>query len=243
MNYKIDLIGKKFGTLLIVKELPLKRTYRRWLCLCDCGTQITTDSYFLLKGKSKSCGLNCACKKIDLIGKKFGKLTVEEKIKKTNSLKNEGIWLCKCNCGKYREVRTYKLLNGKITHCGCEFNPIIYKDRTIPVKKSLYSNYKIKADKKKLQFDLTFDQFISLMSLNCYYCNNPPSNKRILNKQYKTLSEWVYNGIDRKNNLLGYTILNCVPCCYTCNSAKNSMGLQSFISWGKKLGKNLNEKQ
>ena len=53
----------------------------------------------------------------DLIGKKFGKLTVIKNVgidKKYNTL-----WLCKCDCGNEKIVARYKLTIGNTKSCGC----------------------------------------------------------------------------------------------------------------------------
>ena len=42
------------------------------------------------------------------------------------------------------------------------------------------------------------------------------------------VSSFTFNGIDRKNNNLGYTYDNCVTACTTCNKAKNSMTIEEF---------------
>lgn len=57
-------------------------------------------------------------RKIDLINKKVGKLTVVEKLSKRN---NHGLtlWLCKCDCGKEKIVTTSNLGAGGIRSCGC----------------------------------------------------------------------------------------------------------------------------
>lgn len=55
-------------------------------------------------------------KKIEMIGKKFGKLTV---VSKAESLK-EARWICKCECGKEHEASGSHLRRGNITHCGCK---------------------------------------------------------------------------------------------------------------------------
>ncbi|MGJ4945153.1 HNH endonuclease signature motif containing protein [Bradyrhizobium sp. HKCCYLS1011] len=47
----------------------------------------------------------------------------------------------------------------------------------------------------------------------------------------KFKSQYVCNGIDRKDNGQGYTIENCVPCCSVCNHAKHTMGYEQFIMW------------
>ena len=54
---------------------------------------------------------------IDMIGKKFGKLTV---IKKTSATKNGSIvWECECACGKTRLATSRELNSGSVKSCGC----------------------------------------------------------------------------------------------------------------------------
>ena len=55
---------------------------------------------------------------LDLIGKKFGYLTV---IEKTQKRKNGCIvWKCKCDCGNITEVVGTYLKNGNTKSCGCK---------------------------------------------------------------------------------------------------------------------------
>lgn len=60
---KINLIGKKFGRLTVVKEAPSSRTSGghsvvRWYCKCDCGNPnlILVSSNNLKSGNTNSCG-------------------------------------------------------------------------------------------------------------------------------------------------------------------------------------------
>lgn len=56
--------------------------------------------------------------KINLIGQKFNHLTV------IAQAPNRGLktyWLCKCDCGKEKEIQTTHLKNGAIKTCGCGF--------------------------------------------------------------------------------------------------------------------------
>jgi len=48
--------GKKFGRLLAIKEVERTRSSRRFLCQCQCGTEITISLNLLLSGNTKSCG-------------------------------------------------------------------------------------------------------------------------------------------------------------------------------------------
>lgn len=54
---------------------------------------------------------------IDLTGQKFGRLTV---IKKVGIDKyGKSIWLCKCDCGNEKEVKSDNLRRGVTKSCGC----------------------------------------------------------------------------------------------------------------------------
>lgn len=59
---------------------------------------------------------------IDLTGQKFGRLTVIERAETyvSESGKSKAImWKCKCECGKYVNVRGSGLKNGRAQSCGC----------------------------------------------------------------------------------------------------------------------------
>jgi len=54
-------------------------------------------------------------KKLELLGQRFGTLTV---VAPAENLGGRTAWLCRCDCGRERVVKTYQLRNGKITNCG-----------------------------------------------------------------------------------------------------------------------------
>lgn len=54
--------------------------------------------------------------KENLIGKKFGRLTVIESLPSEN---RRTYWLCQCNCGKKCKARADSLKSGKTKSCGC----------------------------------------------------------------------------------------------------------------------------
>lgn len=58
MGRKLDLIGKKYSRLTVLKE-ELKRASNggyRYLCLCECGRETVVRSDSLINGHVKSCG-------------------------------------------------------------------------------------------------------------------------------------------------------------------------------------------
>lgn len=60
---KISLIGKKFGRLFVLEEVPHERgRHTKWKCRCDCGKIAVVDGSKLKNGHTQSCG----CFAIDL---------------------------------------------------------------------------------------------------------------------------------------------------------------------------------
>ena len=119
MGKKIDLTGQKFGKLTVLSEHPERKNKKiYWLCKCDCGVEKLIAGADLKSGRTISCGCNKIEKiKSNLLGKKFGRLTV---IEETNERKNrQVIWRCKCDCGNIVLVRTNDLKQGLTTSCGC----------------------------------------------------------------------------------------------------------------------------
>lgn len=54
---KVDLTGKKFSMLSVIKEVPPLNGKKRYECLCDCGNTIEVSYANLKGGKNKmSCG-------------------------------------------------------------------------------------------------------------------------------------------------------------------------------------------
>jgi hypothetical protein len=170
--------------------------------------------------------------KQNLVGLKFSRLTVlsEDKDRCT----------CQCDCGKITITNRYRILSNHTRSCGClQKEALINRNhKLVGVKTTKYGasfgairkTYRIKGKK----YDLTDDQFHILITSNCHYCNASPSNimKDVKNKNNVP---FVYNGVDRVNNELGYSISNSVSCCKRCNIAKNDMSYSDFIDLCKKI--------
>lgn len=56
--------------------------------------------------------------KLDMVGKKFGRLTVIERYPE-NTKDRKAQWICKCDCGKTTVVSGKQLRTGKTLSCGC----------------------------------------------------------------------------------------------------------------------------
>ncbi len=114
-----DITNRRFGKL-IARYPTEKRTKDGnviWHCVCDCGNEVDVSRRSLIRGNTKSCG--CLSELEDLVGKTFGRLTVEKQIPSESGKKMGRKWLCRCECGNTTELYTKILNSGTIKSCGC----------------------------------------------------------------------------------------------------------------------------
>lgn len=110
-----DLEGKEFGDLTVLH--PAKHRddkHKRWVCKCSCGKIAEVRTEYLINGHTTSCGHTKEkyFGQSNIVGKKFGRLTVISKSK-------AGKRMCRCDCGKVVGVYTGNLTNGNTMSCGC----------------------------------------------------------------------------------------------------------------------------
>jgi hypothetical protein len=147
---------------------------------------------------------------------------------KENSKKPNYYYLCKCPlCNKEFWI------NQKFVHtqksCGClRSERLKLKIEGEAARNQYYHQYKKSAFHKNLEFLLTTEQFTNLTSQNCHYCGDIPTLYYFPRRSW---GGYLHNGIDRVDSSRGYTIDNCVPCCKTCNFAKNALSYEEFIEW------------
>lgn len=169
----------------------------------------------------------------NLIGQSFGRWTVEAFVGAKSPNSGHIYWSCRCECGRTQDVRGTKLLNNHSMQCercnrkeGARSGRL---KRMLPDGQASYnelrSQYCRNARKRNLPFALSDKELRRLFTSICYYCGAPPASI------WKGATAFVYNGLDRIDNTLGYIPDNVVPCCTTCNFAKREMSRVDFISW------------
>ena len=127
MGAFIDLTGKKFERLTVIKKEYKKGAEWYWLCQCDCGNTCTVIGSSLRAGRTRSCG----CLKqesdkkpkgnvIDETGNKYGHLTVVKRAGSTP--RGIALWECVCDCGSSNSIIVTgdNLRRGHTISCGCE---------------------------------------------------------------------------------------------------------------------------
>ena len=166
----------------------------------------------------------------DNTGRIFANLEVIKKTDLRNSIW-EVLLECKCLvCGDTAHSTSSDLRRGRRGYCKTCRDKIAKES---PLK-CLYGNYKRQAEKRGYIFELTIERFEELIKMDCHYCKSEPMQ---VFKKKNAREGIVYNGIDRKDNDIGYTVENAVPCCKFCNLAKNTFPLEEFLAWLERVRK------
>lgn len=128
-----DFTNKQFGKLTAIEKVQYGKK-KKWKCICECGTErfVTTDE--LTSGKAIMCSV-CSRERASLkrrknmVGNKYGELTVLEVMYKKQGNRNIPKCKCACSCGNIIEdVDGYNLRKENVLHhCGCKKKEIVYK--------------------------------------------------------------------------------------------------------------------
>lgn len=143
-------------------------------------------------------------------------------------------------CKKHMERMLYSIREGGSKSCGC-LKSVSAKVRGQNQRTpeghyvSIYKRYIKSARARGYEFNLTEEETVKLFKDNCHYCGESPSNRT--GKQIGKIVPT--NGIDRKDNSIGYSIDNCVPCCKYCNKMKLYHSYEDFTSHILKIANNL----
>lgn len=158
-------------------------------------------------------------KKINLKGRRFGRLKVLRETQPRNGRK-EPFWRCICSCGsgRVKDFRGSTLRSGNARGCGC-LNHI----RLRPFE-SLYRRLLRDAEharKRPIQVKLTYREFLTFTGRRCFYC--------WAEIEWKKFKGGCGYHLDRMNSAQGYSKENCVACCTRCNRGKSD--LFTFSEW------------
>lgn len=228
----INEMGNRYGRLTVIGRAPTPEGKRGayWRCHCDCGQYIVTSGNRLRMGATRTCGCSRGQHLVkDETGNVYGRLTILKRAPAPKGSQRVH-WLCECECGNQKTVSGCDLRRGAVRSCGC-----LLKEQpanTLPdgeaAFRRMYYQYRKSADKRGLRFELTEDCFRNLTKQPCHYCGQEPSNAWA---SHHDTGDYICNGIDRKDNDLGYVPDNCVPCCKQCNYFKIDMDYEAFIRY------------
>jgi len=230
-------IGDRYGSLLVVAEaprLPVARAHR-WICVCDCGKEKILYQQNLTVAKSCGCQKN-KHKTVDEIGNRYGHVVVIGRA--PNGHRQHVRWVYRCDCGNERVAAGTNLRNGSIRSCGCRHG----KPKYWAALSQCYNQYKQNARRRRLPFELTIEQFLDITQKDCSYCGAEASNvyRPVRQTDRSGSVPYIYNGIDRIDNSLGYISGNIAPCCSRCNWSKKDMTQDEFLGWVTLVFRHLN---
>lgn len=237
MPRRIDISGKRFRKLVVVRLSDKKRSGRRvWECLCDCGNTTYVDYGSLATGNTGSCGCSItdhqaetrvarvdAVRGLDLSGARFGSWVVVRRTDERSD--NRVVWECICDCGVVALRNASSIVSARSMECRHK-----KKSKFDHVADKAYWAYKRGAKTRGLVFDIGIDFFAKMSSLPCSYCGRSGVNRmNVRRASLGDIEPVSYNGIDRVDSSIGYVESNCVPCCGECNRAKSDMSAEHFV--------------
>ena len=215
----IDMIGKRFGKLLVLSEAGRdKHRNILWLCRCDCGKEKIISGSSLRSGLTKSCGCLARQPKskemkkkmskrmsgennpmfgkkgivIDILNKRFGRLLVLRQVGKKYG---RPAWFCVCDCGNTKIIAGAQLRSGNTKSCGC-----LHKEKVIELRKGKSCSKKTKQKiseakkgKKRPPFSEEWKNNLSKARKrnNQGYNPNLPVKYRINRRLIPGYSDWV----------------------------------------------------
>lgn len=226
MKKKKNLIGQRFGNLLVIEESERRNGRIAWLCLCDCGEKSNPTTTNLVRGNSTRCSNKCKLLKrynfVDLTGLTFNKFKVIKKLEEKT--KTRGVlWLCECECGNFKKISSNALTSGNNISCGCSR----YKIETIKNIPIFFLNrIRQNAIKRNLIFDVSYDYLSNIFTGFCALSGLKikfVTNKYQKNKLYSTAS------LDRIDSSKGYVEGNIQWVHKDINKMKNNKTDKEFI--------------
>jgi len=226
----IDENGNIYGKLTVLsKEDGRISGQVSWLCQCDCGNTTIVRGSSLRTGATSSCGClrgNGTGRPINEVGNRYGRLKVLRRC--GSSEKGQATWICKCDCGNDFIASGTYLRAGYSKSCGC----LQIEARRVAAFNKLMQQFKWSASDRNLEFSLSRDFVRKITKQKCFYCGIEPRQCCSL----PSVSEvYIYNGIDRVDNAIGYIEDNVVPCCSQCNIAKRDHSVENFLSWSERV--------
>lgn len=181
-------------------------------------------------------------KKVELV-EKYWRLTPFKSLGIKDS-RNRYIWLFKCDCGNEIQASASDVKLGRKKSCGClaiDNMRDVSQKNILPNNQSpfnkLFGRYKREAKNRNYEFSLTEEEFRNFINKKCHYCGSIPNTELCIVKNKTEKNTLLYNGIDRKNNLIGYIVENCIPCCPICNRMKMTMEYNQFKNQVKNIYK------
>lgn len=191
----------------------------------------------MLRRETTSCGCDRAKPPEYLLGRVFGKLTVESFRHKQIG---PGRWvylaLCRCGCGSSKEVLTHSLKRGATTSCGCSKERYSKttgeRNRNFKgfkeIRSGFWKGYVNGAHQRGLPFTITMEYAWNLFEEQGRRCalSGVPLSFGTTGKNSNTTAS-----MDRVDNGAGYVPGNIQWVHKRVNLMRNTLSIENFVSW------------
>ena len=154
-------INKTYGQLTVLYQLKNRHGnyIQQYHCICSCGNEIDLPAKSINKKKNCGCEYGKGFDKIqEMIGEKYGYLTVLKVSDRLDKKGKRNYRICQCDCGNIVEVYRGHLKDGHTRSCGCmESFGEEYAAQYLTKKNYLIKRqYKLEdlKDKNNLPFDI-----------------------------------------------------------------------------------------
>ena len=183
-------------------------------------------------------------KRQSIEGQVFGLLTAirHDHVRQTPCGSKRYFWIFRCICGNEKAIDSGDVKRKQTKSCGCKRLAFQLQSRLYhptPQRVALHNKFLLSKNDAKARghlWDLSWEQFVSLISSPCQNCGTPPSQIHKIKSKNSLLGySCVYTGIDRIDNLRGYSADNVRPFCITCNMAKHTLTEEKFQAWVARL--------
>lgn len=199
-----------------------------------CGNQKLVDKWAFNKSNTHVCKA-CNWEFVrTVIGKTFGTIQVLEfDHMEKNPINGHSPYLyfkTKCTvCGR-ESIRYYNATQWNKSN-GCKFCNSKSSITDNAAYNSLWRNYIQGATDRNIEWNLSPDDFLNIVTRDCYYCGASPTvrSKRIGRARKDGFFDTPVNGIDRIDSSKGYEKDNCITCCSTCNYMKQVHSQEEFL--------------
>lgn len=171
--------------------------------------------------------------RIDLVGRRFGKLTVVEDTGRRKT--RRPIWLCQCDCGGTVEVLGKYLARGDTKSCGCfSIGNAHNRDSVGEITRSFWTPIVKQARRRGIPFEISREFAWNLylrQYRRCALTGEPISfSTNIRDQRGKQTAS-----LDRTDNALGYIETNVQWVHKRVNIMKNTMSNSELLEWCAKV--------
>lgn len=175
---------------------------------------------------------------LNISGERYGLLVSIHKVgvKVFPAGQRRSIWRFRCDCGNEVDKTLMDVRRGDTKSCGCVKRKNI-PTNTLPVGEAsfngLFVHYKRSAKSRGYEWCIEKEFFRKITKQPCHYCGSDPFGRHLTHASAN--GHYVFSGLDRVNNKVGYVESNVVPCCSICNRAKAALDAAVFLEWAKKV--------